>query len=202
MLKHPSKYSLEEIEKDIWESLKKGTQVNKDDFHTGTIATMGLEGEIQQRTVVLRKVFPSEQTLVFHTDKRSQKVLEINNNPFVSFLFYNRKQQVQLRFEGEATLHHQDELAESTWQNTSIGSRKVYLSEKTPREILTHWEDGIPEELKTKRLSLEETEQGKINFSVVKIKVIRLDWLSLHSEGHARAIFEWIPEKKSYWVAP
>lgn len=202
MLQHPSKYTLEEIEQHVWESLQKGVQLAKDDFYTGTVATIGLDNTIQQRTVVLRKIIPTEQTLFFYTDVRSQKIKEIEKNSRISFLFYHREQQIQLSFQGNATLHRQNELTESLWKETSIGSRKIYLSEMKSGEVITGWKDGFQKDIRDKRLSLEETEIGKKNFVVVKVKMKKLDWLSLHPAGHARAIFEWACEKKFYWVIP
>lgn len=62
------------------------------------------------RTVVLRKALPLLKELRFHTDVRSNKWKELQNNNSISALFYDASTRVQTRVKGKAILHFNDAL--------------------------------------------------------------------------------------------
>ena len=59
-------------------------------FHYFTLATLGVDKFARLRLVALRNV-SEDLKLTFFTDKRSKKVLHINENNRVGLLFYNPK---------------------------------------------------------------------------------------------------------------
>lgn len=194
--------SLDTLLSSIWEALQIGATTRTHPLHTGMIATVS-DGMPQARTVVLRKVLPETRTLIFHTDHRSQKISELARNPNISWLFYDAEARVQLRLSGVATLHYQDELAGAQWENTKLFSRRCYLS-LAPSSLLTKPESGLPESLLKRNPTLEESEAGWGNFTVVETNIHAIDWLWLNSSGHQRAKFVWQSsgERIANWIVP
>ena len=72
------------------------------------------------------------------------------------------------------------------WEGTQLISRKCYLTEKTPSSVTTLPEDGINESLKGKEPTLEESEKGYKNFTVIQNQIQQIDWLYLAASGHRR----------------
>ncbi len=194
--------SLQTLLASIWEALQNGARKRTHPFHTGVLASIS-NGAPQARTVVLRKVIPETRTLIFHTDRRSQKISELKDNPNISWLFYDSQARVQLRLSGTATLHHSDELADTQWQNTQLLSRRCYLS-IAPLTILSEPRSGLPDWLLKRNPTHEESEAGRENFTVVETQIHSIDWLLLNSSGHQRAKFIWqaTGEVIANWVVP
>ena len=63
----------------IWSFLEKGVVDRNSPFHTPTLITLESD-HAAARTLVLRGVDKTAQTLRFHTDKRSKKIEQINVN--------------------------------------------------------------------------------------------------------------------------
>lgn len=103
--------NLNRVFSDIWDYLSEGAERSKSDFHLASLGTTSAN-QPRLRTVVLRRVIPEEHSIVFHTDSRSAKFKEINANHNVSLLFYSKEKKVQIRLEGKASLHTDDDLAE------------------------------------------------------------------------------------------
>jgi hypothetical protein len=194
--------SLDALLASIWKSLENGARSRLHPFHTGVIATVSDDAP-QARTVVLRKVMAETRTLIFHTDQRSQKISELTKNPNISWLFYDTTERVQLRLSGVANLHHTDTLADIQWQNTKLTSRRCYLS-IPPLTRLEKAGSGLPESLLKRNPTLEESEAGRENFTVVETHIHTIDWLWLNSSGHQRAKFVWQPngDMIADWVVP
>ncbi len=194
--------SLDTLLASIWEALDNGARTRTHPFHTGVLATIS-NGAPQVRTVVLRKVISEARTLMFHTDYRSQKISELTENSNISWLFYDAEARVQLRLSGIATVHYQDALAEIQWKNTKLLSRRCYLS-MPPSTTLTEPKSGLPESLLKRNPTLEESEAGWENFTVVETHIHAIDWLWLNSSGHQRAKFVWQASGNivANWIVP
>ena len=72
-------YHLPELEQDCWDRLVTGAVKSRTPFHTPSIATLH-QGEVNLRTVVLRKTLATERELRFHTDIRSPKWQELSQS--------------------------------------------------------------------------------------------------------------------------
>jgi 3-hydroxyisobutyrate dehydrogenase len=202
MLTVEQELSLDTLLASIWESLESGARSRTHPFHTGVIATVSDDAP-QARTVVLRKVIADTRTLIFHTDQRSQKISELTKNPNICWLFYDTTERVQLRLSGVATLHYQDDLASAQWENTKLFSRRCYLS-IPPLTRLEQAGSGLPESLLKRNPTLEESEAGWENFTVVETHIHTIDWLWLNSTGHQRAKFVWQSDGEviANWIVP
>ena len=49
--------------------------------------------------------------------------------------------------------------------------------------------------------TMEQSEEGYKNFTVIKCKIKSIEWLYLAAKGHRRAIFDLVNDKK-YWLVP
>ena len=181
-------YNLEKLLQDCWHRLMNGAGSSKHPFHCPAIAT--INGSFpEMRTVVLRKVIPAEQMLIFHTDYRSPKVAQIKKNNTVSWLLYDAKSRIQLRLKTLATIHYQDAVTLKRWHDSKLESRRCYLVHPAPSTMVNLPTDGLPEHLAVKDLSDENVAIGYNNFAVVTNKVTEIDWLFLNHDGHRRAQF-------------
>ncbi len=195
-------YNLEDILQDCWHRLINGTNSAKHPFNCPSIATInGVFPEI--RTVVLRKVIPAESTLIFYSDYRSPKINQIKINNSIAWLFYDSKSRIQLRLTTVATIHHQDEITLKRWVDSRVESRKIYTVYPAPSTITPSPTDGLPEIILNKDLTEETVTIGYENFSVIKNKVMAIDWLFLNHDGHRRAKFILGEnEIEKYWLVP
>ena len=186
----------------IFNMINRGVKEGKDDFHTMVFSNLQ-DNKVESRCVILRDFNEETKTLVFNTDVRSPKVEAIKRNPETSCLFYHFKDKTQLRISTYSTVHVNDNVHDNSWKNTPISSRKCYLTKYRPSALIETMDDGIPEHLRSKIPTFEESEFGKINFAVIKNKIILIDWLYLSSKGHQRARYDFSDKAmKKSWLAP
>ena len=119
------------------------------------------------------------------------------------FVFYDHKLKIQLRIKTTSSINNQNEKAKEMWDKTRLFSRKCYLTLKDPSSVTEFPEDGIPEHLTGKEPSLEESEQGYKNFTVIENKIDEIDWLYLEISGHRRLKLKFINNEPEYeWLIP
>lgn len=176
----------------VWQTLlhelHRGALDPKHPFRYLTLATEGNHFP-QLRTVVLRKITPSLDFLVF-TDSRSSKVKEMKETPRASLLFYHPKKQVQVRVKTTVSLHSEDELAKSYWAQLPEHRKSEYRSALAPGTPI-----DIPQE------GWEETEMQNF-FSVLKFTPLSIDLLQLSKEGHLRLQFDLTSNWQGTWLTP
>jgi pyridoxamine 5'-phosphate oxidase len=196
-------YNLEEILADCWLSLVNGVENDKHPFRCAALGTIDKD-EVEMRTVVLRKVIPDEETLIFYSDNRSPKVEQLRKNNKISWLFYDEKTRIQIRIKAEATIHHQNELTLNSWEDCRLESRRCYMVNPSPSCSIDFPTDGLPHHLReVKNLTKENVEEGFQNFVVVKTKALSIDWLFLNHAGHCRAKFTYENNNvKKEWMLP
>ena len=198
--------SLAELERTSWQQLIQATersesQSDSKGFKTMTVATCTSRGA-DARTVVLRRVDVKRKYVWFYTDARAEKVLQMEAFPDAMLLFWDDKQQVQLRLTVETRLHTDDYIADEHWQALWVGSRKSYLSEQTPGSEQPGPYPGFPEQMGDKLPTPEESEAGRKNFAVIECRVLAMEYLRLSSIGQTRAHFQYEPESRMVWLAP
>ena len=170
-------------------------------FHTPVFSNKNEFNDVDSRIVVLRNFNKDNLKLNFHTDFRSQKIINLKKNNNSNFVFYGFKIKTQLRIKTNSIINYKNEISKKAWQETHLSSRKCYLTEKAPSSITTLAEDGIPNHLSGIDPSEEESQKGYDNFAVIENKIQNIDWLYLSSTGHRRLkinlknskpIFNWI----------
>jgi|TARA_B110000238_G_scaffold200684_1_gene251809 pyridoxine/pyridoxamine 5'-phosphate oxidase len=132
-------------------------------------------GKPRQRTVVLRKTL-LDLSLVIYTDKRTQKIKDIQNNAAFSALFYDSKKLLQIRVEGKAELITDTEQIASYWHTVQAASRKDYTTNIAPGSPIINPDDvGYkPEEN---------------YFCPVKLIPNTIEYLRLKRPNHLRVLF-------------
>jgi pyridoxamine 5'-phosphate oxidase len=196
-------YNLLDLEKDCWIRLLNGALKGRDSLHTPTVANINKHG-INMRTVVLRKVDTKEKTLAFHTDIRSGKWNELQENNNISWLFYDAASRYQIRLSGKASMHCDDTLVDDAWLKNTPHSRKIYMGETAPSKNSDGPTSGVPEVFQSKDPSVEQSEVGRKNFGIIVTKVCWMEWLWLNSDGHRRASFKYNDDNgiEANWLVP
>ena len=203
MMSMLSKENSSEIFEDIIRNLTRGVKDRRHSFHTPVFSNIDNEDGITSRIVVLRQFDSANMVLNFHTDFRSPKIfsLQLNNNSL--FVFYDHKLKIQLRIKTTSIINNQNKVSEEMWDKTKLFSRKCYLTEKAPSSSTNSPEDGIDENLRGKEPSLEESEKGYKNFTVVQNQIQKIDWLYLAASGHRRLKITMKDKMPSYqWIIP
>ena len=182
-----------------WSTLEQAVHNRRSPMHTPSVATLGVDNSPRSRTVVLRHVDRVGKAIRFHTDIRSSKFAELKRDPRISVLFYDAEQKLQIRVEGQASLHISDQLADDAWVTTQAMSRHAYVVEPASGSIIASGGDFLI----TKGRELSE--MGRPNFCVVRLAIARIETLWLGSEGHRRALFVWKNEPDvpaAQWLVP
>lgn len=185
----------------IWSHLADGQRLRHSPFHQAVLATSNPRGP-SARYVVLRQVDRERGVLGFHTDRRSEKWSEIERDPRVALCFFGHG--VQVRAEGRAVLHHDDDVAELAWKRTGLMSRRCYLADPSPGSVVAAPASGLPPALEKQRPNEAESAAGRANFAVVTVPLARMEWLHLAFEGHRRARFSRIGfgAWRGEWLVP
>ena len=160
--------------------LLEGCKSSKSPFHQGTLATVS-NNIPQIRTVVLRRWNLVRRSLIFHTDKRSTKVKELQENNRCSLLFYSKQDKLQLRFNCVSHLHYDDRLKDFIFKQTTASQRRCYEQTQAPSSILN--------------TPLSRTLEARENFVVCVCNFTSLDLLFLNYDEHIRVHYNW--DKKS-----
>ena len=185
---------------EIWSLLQRGVVDRNEDFRLPVVivsATDSAEGRI----VVLRGAFKDKNILRFHTDFRSSKIKSLKENKKIYFVFYNKKRKIQVRAEGIAIVHKDNEITKEAWTKTQMMSRKCYLSPQAPGDFINDSASDLSKDMGNEIPTYEQSEIGYKNFCVIESKIKSFEWLYLASQGHRRAKFM-LDENKSTWLVP
>ena len=181
-----SKENTNEIFEDIKRNLTRGVKDRKHTFHTPVFCNVDNENSIESRVVVLRQFDSPNMVLNFHTDFRSPKILGLQQNNNSLLVFYDHKLKIQLRIKTTSIINNQNKVTQEMWEQTKLFSRKCYLTEKAPSSSTNLPEDGIDQSLGGREPTIEESERGYKNFTVVQNQIQQIDWLYLAASGHRR----------------
>ena len=167
--------SLTLIESGLWQELQLAAQQPGHEWRTLVLATVG-DGEAQARSVVLREVDAAARELIFFTDARSAKVAQIEAQPIGTLLCWSSRIGWQLRMRVTLQLQSSGLQVSSRWARLKLTpAAQDYLSPLPP---------GSPV---AERYAPERASRN--HFAVVTARVLSIDWLELHADGHRRAYF-------------
>ena len=190
-----------EIEKKIW-SLFDNAVTNRTSPFRIPVFICGSQNDFDGRIVVLRKSDQSNKLLQFHSDIRSDKIKKLKNNNNASMLFYDKEEKIQVRIKVECTINYENEVTKQSWLKTGHMSRKCYLVNNGPGTESTIPTSGLKPELDNFEYTMEQSQEGYKNFTVIQCKIKSLEWLYLAAKGHRRARFEFSDYTKGYWLIP
>ena len=194
--------SLSDLWIKIWGLLGRGSAFHKDPWHTPQLSSLSEEGP-SSRIMILRKADKEKLVLICHTDIRSQKVKEIQNDEGISWLFWNPKSRIQLRIRARATIHYLNEASLEEWNALSPSSRTNYSLQQTPGDLLSPGADALVSFTRELEPSEEMLQEWYQRFAVIETTVSQIEWLELSREGHRRARFTVQPEGLDMnWLVP
>jgi len=171
---------------EIWKTLVRASVDKKHPWRVVGFGTAGPHGP-QVRSVILRGVDTAEHSLVFYTDRRSQKMADIAHDPRVALLFWNPRSNTQLRVCGIAAPQASELIVNSLWERIPDYAKKDYATLSAPGAALG--EDMLAYDFDTSRN----------NFVVLNVKVLGLELLELKREGHSRIGFD--IDADGHWLA-
>ncbi len=184
-------HQLDEIPQIIFAEFRKGTVQKKHPFRNVVLSTVH-EKHPKSRWVVCRKLTENQRLLIF-TDLRSHKIEEIRSNNRCGLLFYNSRQGLQIRVQGMALLHSQDDLTSKYWVGVQGNGLNSYTTVLPPGSSIAKKDEG-------NQWFAEPTDRY---FSVLEIIPNYIDVLQLGRESHIRAEFNRIGDEwKGAYVVP
>ena len=189
-----------EIKKKIWSMLDDAVTNRSSQFRI-PVFICGDQKDFDGRIVVLRKSDQSNNLVQFHSDIRSDKIPKLKSNKSASMLFYDKEEKIQVRLKVECNIHHNNETTKESWSKTGHISRKCYLVENGPGTESPNPTSGLKPELDNFEFTMEQSEEGYKNFTVIQCKIKTIEWLYLAAKGHRRARFE-LDNNKEYWLVP
>ena len=189
-----------EIKKKIWLMLDDAVINRSSQFRIPTFIC-GNQSDFDGRIVVLRKSDHQNSLVQFHSDIRSDKIQKLKKNPNAAMLFYDKEEKIQVRLKVECTVNHNNDVTKESWSKTQHISRKCYLVDNGPGTESDIPTSGLKPELDNFEFTMEQSEEGYKNFTVIQCKVKSIEWLYLAAKGHRRARFD-IETNKDTWLVP
>jgi len=189
-----------EIKKKIWLMLDDAVTNRNSQFRI-PIFVCGDQSDFDGRIVVLRKSDQKNNLVQFHSDIRSDKIQKLKKNPNAAMLFYDKEEKIQVRLKVECTVNHNNNVTKESWSKTQHISRKCYLVDNGPGTESDIPTSGLKPDLDNFEFTMEQSEEGYKNFTVIQCKVKSIEWLYLAAKGHRRARFD-LETNKDTWLVP
>ena len=191
---------LAEIENKYWSKLEDAVTNRSSPFRIPVFICTDKD-EVDGRIVVLRKSDRQNKFLQFHTDLRSPKVDILQRNNKACLVFYDKEEKIQLRVKVECEINNQNSITEESWKKTQHISRRCYLTDNPPGTTSEKPTSGMISKLEDFNYTIDESERGYKNFTVIKCHIKSIEWLYLAAKGHRRAKFDTKTNKHS-WLVP
>ncbi len=192
--------NFDEIKKKIWLMLNDAVTNRASQFRIPTFIC-GDQSDFDGRIVVLRKSNQKDNIVQFHSDIRSDKIEKLKRNPKAAMLFYDKEEKIQVRLKVECLVNHNNEITKESWSKTQHISRKCYLVDNGPGSESKTPTSGLKPELDNFEFTMEQSEEGYKNFTVIQCKIKSIEWLYLAAKGHRRARFD-LENNRNTWLVP
>jgi hypothetical protein len=167
--------SLALIEASVWQELQHAAQHTGHEWRTLALATVAGD-EPQVRTVVLRETEAAARELIIFTDARSPKVAQMRSSPIGMLLCWSSRLSWQLRMRVALDVQTTGLKVSSRWARLKLTpAAQDYLSPLPPGSPVAD--------------RFEPERASRSHFAVVSARVLSIDWLELHADGHRRAHF-------------
>jgi len=190
-----------EIKNKIWSMLDNAIKDRSSPFRI-PVFICGDQDDFDGRIVVLRKSDQSNNLLQYHSDIRSDKVAKLKNNKNAAMLFYDKEEKIQIRLKVECIVNHDNDITKQSWLKTGHMSRKCYLVDNGPGTESSSPTSGLKPVLDNFEFTMEQSEVGYKNFTVIQSKIKSMEWLYLAAKRHRSAKFEYDDNNKKYWLVP
>jgi len=191
---------LSEIKNKIWSMLDNAIKDRSSPFRI-PIFICGNQDNFDGRIVVLRKSDRSNNLIQYHSDIRSNKISKLKVNKNASMIFYDKEEKIQVRLKVECIINYDNDITKESWLKTGHMSRKCYLVDNGPGTESETPTSGLKTELDNFKFTMEQSEDGYKNFTVIQCKVKSIEWLYLAAKGHRRAKLD-LETNKDTWLVP
>ena len=138
--------------------------------------------KINSRTIILRKAIKKIKCLTFYTDKRSKKFKDIKKNKNVSIHIYDNRYKLQVQIYGKALLEYNTKKTKNIWRELSDFSKKNYMTKDIPGKKIINI---------NKINYFNDEMKGYNNFSLILLKINRIECLQLLKNNNIRAEFNY-----------
>lgn len=192
--------NLDEIKKKIWMMLDDAVTNRSSPFRI-PVFICGNQSDFDGRIVVLRKSDQKNNLLQYHTDIRSDKIAQLKLNKNAVMIFYDKEEKIQVRLKVECVINHNNKITKKSWLKTQHISRKCYLVDQGPGTKSDVPTSGLKPELDNFEFTMEQSEQGYKNFTVIQCNIKSMEWLYLAAKGHRRARFDLVLNQET-WLTP
>ncbi|KDB50854.1 hypothetical protein X805_35460 [Sphaerotilus natans subsp. natans DSM 6575] len=183
--------TLEALGATLWRELAGAAQDRAHEWRQPVLATVCPEFGPQARTVVLREVDVASRTLLLYTDARSPKVAQLQADPRAQLLCWSRALGWQLRLGGRILVSTEGLDVTSRWALLRhTRAAQDYLSPQRPGQPIAVTEVDAPAEGLAETERADSSRAERAHFAVLRLRVERMDWLSLDPQGHRRAVFD------------
>jgi pyridoxamine 5'-phosphate oxidase len=197
-------YNLQQVEQFAWKKLVNGYLKKKSGFRTMCVGTINENAVCSLRTVVNRKVDELSKKIFFHTDIRSRKHADLHRSNFVTLLFYDARQRIQISVKCLTTIQNNDDVAVSKWSATSARARLAYMTIEAPNTKSDLPTLGYDEKFSSVDPTEFDSNPYKENFAVVSCQAYELEFLYLDFKGNRKANFFYDKGTliDSFWAVP
>ena len=190
---------LERIYTRIWQCLAAATREGPQPFKAMQVATIGLDGAPDVRTVLLRGVCEAQNLLTFHADLRSPKVAALSKEPRVALVGVDTDRNLQIRVRGEARVIRDGQARGEAWHASDDRSLVVYRTLLAPGSPISQPRDAFGAQP-----DMPGPDEGLKHFCVVEVHPTSLDWLDL-SAGDRPERARFVRTGETWvcgWIAP
>ena len=166
--------TLDAIEAALWRELQTAPCDKQHPWRTPVLATT--DGEVgDARTVILREVDPAQASVLMYTDARAGKVVQIAAHPGGTLAMWSPALGWQLRIRIHLQAVTDGLELSSRWARLKLSpAANDYLSPQAPGDLLD---------------SAISARGERAYFALLEARVLSIDWLELHAQGHRRARF-------------
>lgn len=161
---------------DLFARLSASFEIKDHPWRWPVLSTVSPDGKPDARIVVLRAF--GEDTATIFTDARTQKVVDLLQNPSCSLLFFDPGAKHQIRACATAVVHIGDDLCETHWAVLNDRQRGEYQAISAPANPHSPEADARNPSL------------GETHFAVLNLQINRLDVLLLNRASHIRHKFK------------
>lgn len=173
--------------------LGRGGVDRKHPFRLTTLSTVDRSGTPDMRMVVMRKFDQSTLQLRIYTDRRSNKVLQLAQQPLATLLFWNPRKRLQVKLKVHFEELPQEEAAQLYKQLPEQGVSS-YNTSLAPGQVVPSPTDAWQ----------QQTPPNDRHFLVLTATILELEALQLKNQDHLRAkyTFEEGKLQQSEWLVP
>ena len=168
----------------MWGLLERGVRDRTLATNRPTLATVG--GQL--RTVVLRAVSRSAQTLDIHSDARAGKVAQLRADPTANLHVWDTHNTLQIRIRAAAQVHRDDQIAAKAFTALPDHGQRIYRVTPHPGTPISD-----PRHI---------TFEGQPHFALIRLHLQEVELLHLDRDVHRRALFTAGENWRGRWLVP